>query len=150
MTLVRWNPFNELDRVQREMSRLLEDAPFRGFGLAREEPMTRGFLPAVDIAEEKDRITMEVELPGLDRENIDVTIENNRLTISGQRTLQQESEDRTYTRVERAYGSFTRTFSLPNTVDAERVEAQMDKGLLKIVLPKREEAKPKQIAVKVA
>ncbi|GAB4376253.1 MAG: Hsp20/alpha crystallin family protein [Acidobacteriota bacterium] len=150
MALVRWNPFSELERIQREVNRLFDDTALRRLTSEGDEPIASAWVPPVDIAEDKDNITITVDLPGLDRDDVHVAIEDNRLTISGERKFEKKSEDREWSRVERAYGAFTRTFSLPNVVDTDRVEAKMDRGVLTIVLPKREEAKPKQIEVKVA
>ncbi|NJN64021.1 MAG: Hsp20/alpha crystallin family protein [Acidobacteria bacterium] len=150
MTLVRWNPFSELDRIQREMNRIFANPNFGDLAPAREETMARGFIPAVDISEDVEKIQLAVELPGLDRKDIEVSIEDGRLTISGERRFEAKTDEKNFTRVERSYGTFSRSFSLPNTVDVDRVEARMDKGVLIVSLFKREEAKPKQIAVQVA
>ncbi len=150
MTLVRWNPFSELERIQREVNRLFDDTALRRMSPEGEEPIASAWIPPVDIAEDKDRITVSVDLPGLDRDDVKVAIEDNRLTISGERKFEKKSEDREWSRVERAYGAFTRTFTLPNIIDTDHVEATMDRGVLTVVLPKREEAKPKQIDVRVA
>ena len=92
---------------------------------------------------------MKIEVPGIDEKDIDVQIENNTLTVHGERKFEKEEKEENYRRVERQYGSFTRSFTLPNTVDAEQVQAHYDKGVLKIQLAKKAEAKPKQIKVKV-
>src|SRR6266436_3064189 len=110
---------------------------------------TTSFAPPVDIYEDEHNITLKVDVPGVDEKDIDVRIENNTLTVHGERKIEKEEKEENYRRVERQYGSFTRTFNLPTTVDAEKVSANYDKGVLKISLPKKAEAKPKQIKVNV-
>ena len=103
----------------------------------------------MDIYEDEQSIQLKLEVPGIDEKDLDVKVENNVLTVSGERRFEKEEKEENYRRVERQYGSFTRTFTLPTTVDAEKVEANYDKGVLKIALPKKAEAKPKQIKVNV-
>jgi HSP20 family protein len=140
MTLTRWNPLAavEIDRLNR-----MFDAAFSG------EPLAGGaWVPAIDIYEtaEKD-VVVKADLPGLKREDIKVTFENNVLTIEGERTFETETAREQYHRVERGYGAFRRTFTLPTTVDAARVEASYQDGLLTVTLPRREESRPRQIQV---
>src|SRR5260370_41377416 len=110
---------------------------------------TSSFAPAVDVYEDEHNVTLKIEVPGIDEKDIDVRIENNTLTVHGERKIEKEEKEENYRRVERQYGSFTRTFNLPPTVEAEKVQADYDKGVLKITLPKKAEAKPKQIKVNV-
>ena len=110
---------------------------------------TSSFAPAVDVYEDEHNVTLKIEVPGIDEKDIDVRIENNTLTVHGERKIEKEEKEENYRRVERQYGSFTRTFTLPTTVDSEKVAANYDKGVLKITLPKKAEAKPKQIKVNV-
>jgi len=138
--LTRWNPLAavEIDRLNR-----MFDAAFSG------EPLAGGgWVPAIDIYEtaEKD-VVVKADLPGLKREDIKVTFENNVLTIEGERTFETETAREQYHRVERGYGAFRRTFTLPTTVDAARVEASYQDGLLTVTLPRREESRPRQIQV---
>jgi HSP20 family protein len=140
MTLTRWNPLAaiEIDRLNH-----MFDAAFSG------EPLAGGaWVPAIDIYEtaEKD-VVVKADLPGLKREDIKVTFENNVLTIEGERTLATETTREQYHRVERGYGAFRRSFTLPATVDAARVEAAYHDGLLTVKLPRREESRPRQIQV---
>ena len=115
------------------------------------EPRTgRPWSPAVDILEDDHSLTLKADLPDVKPEDIDVRVENNTLTVHGERKIEKEEKEENYRRVERQYGSFTRTFTLPQTVDSESVSANYDKGVLKITLPKKAEAKPKQIKVNVA
>jgi len=110
---------------------------------------TSNFAPPVDVYEDEHNITLKIEVPGIDEKDIDVSIENNTLTVRGQRRLEKDEKEENFQRVERMYGSFTRSFTLPNTVDLEQVTAHYDKGVLKVRLAKRAEAKPKQIRVNV-
>ena len=143
--LTRWDPFRELSVLQDRMNRLFQDFAPRG-----EQELTAGnFVPPVDIYEDEQNVTLKVEVPGLDPKDVDVRVENNTLTIKGERKFEKEEKEENYRRVERQYGSFTRTFTLPTTVDAEKVSADYDKGVLKIKLAKKAEAKPKQIKVNV-
>ena len=103
----------------------------------------------MDVYEDEHNVTLKIEVPGIDEKDIDVQIENNTLTVHGERKFEKEEKEENYRRVERQYGSFTRSFTLPNTVDAEQVQAHYDKGILKIQLAKKAEAKPKQIKVNV-
>jgi len=147
MAIVRWNPFGELHDLQRRMNRLFEDSYSQGG--SDEEGLVSHWTPRVDIFEDKDVISITAELPGMEQKDVKVSINNGILSISGERKMHNESKKDNYTRVERFYGSFQRSFTLPDSVAQDKVEAHMDRGLLKISLPKREEAKPKQIEVKV-
>src|SRR5678816_1690979 len=104
---------------------------------------TANFAPPVDVYEDEHNITLKIEVPGIDEKDIDVRLENNTLTVHGERKFEKEEKEENYRRVERQYGSFTRTFTLPNTVDAENVTANYDKGVLNVQLAKKSEAKPK-------
>jgi HSP20 family protein len=144
--LTRWEPFREFSTLQDRMNRLFRETQ----GNSQEEPLTSSsFAPAVDVYEDEHNVTLKIEVPGIDEKDIDVRIENNTLTVHGDRKIEKEEKEENYRRVERQYGSFTRTFNLPPTVDAEKVQADYDKGVLKVTLPKKAEAKPKQIKVNV-
>lgn len=148
MTVVtRWDPFREFTTLQDRMNRLFQDS----FGReGREEALTStSFAPAVDVYEDEHNVTLKIEVPGIDEKDIDVRVENNTLTVQGERKLEKEEKEENYRRIERQYGSFTRSFTLPNTVDSENIRADYDKGVLKIQLAKKAEAKPKQIKVNV-
>jgi len=110
---------------------------------------TSNFAPPVDVYEDEHNITLKIEVPGIDQKDIDVSIQNNTLTVRGQRGFEKDEKEENFHRVERKYGSFTRSFTLPNSVDPEQVSANYDKGVLKISLAKKAEAKPKQIKVNV-
>ncbi|MFZ1131681.1 MAG: Hsp20/alpha crystallin family protein [Terriglobales bacterium] len=148
MTLLnRWDPFHEFVTLQDRMNRLFRDA--RGPEGQDESLSTSAFAPPVDVYEDEHNVTLKIEVPGIDEKDIDVRIENNTLTVHGERKFEKEEKEENYRRVERQYGSFTRTFTLPNTVDQESVQADYDKGVLKVKLAKKAEAKPKQIKVNV-
>ena len=148
MALVRWNPFQEMDALQRRMNDLFDESVRHRH---REgEGIGSHWAPRVDVAEDENGITLAAELPGLDKKDIHIHLENGVLTIAGERDFESEEKKDHFTRVERFYGSFSRSFNLPSTVDQSAVNAKMDKGVLTITLPKREEAKPKQIEVKVS
>ncbi len=144
--LTRWEPFREFSTLQDRMNRLFRETQ----GNSQDESLTSSsFAPAVDVYEDEHNVTLKIEVPGIDEQDIDVRVENNTLTVHGERKIEKEEKEENYRRVERQYGSFTRTFNLPATVDAEKVQADYDKGVLKITLPKKAEAKPKQIKVNV-
>src|SRR5580693_8907101 len=145
--LTRWEPIREFTTLQDRMNRLFRDsfsADTQDQSLA-----TSAFAPPVDVYEDDHNITLKIEVPGIDEKDIDVRIENNTLTVHGERKFEKEEKEENFRRVERQYGSFTRTFTLPNTVDQESVQADYDKGVLKITIAKKAEAKPKQIKVNV-
>ena len=145
--LTRWDPFREFATLQDRMNRLFRDS----YGPeGREESLTSTtFAPPVDVYEDEHNVTLKIEVPGIEEKDIDVRIENNTLTVHGERKFEKEEKEENYRRVESQYGSFTRTFTLPNTVDPDSVQADYDKGVLKIKLAKKAEAKPKQIKVNV-
>jgi HSP20 family protein len=147
MNLVTWDPYRELSTLQDLVNRIF------GGGLARrdrDEEMSMGaWIPPVDIVEEKDRMLLTAELPGFQEKDIQIQMEGGVLTIRGERKTEEEKEGRTFHRVERSYGQFVRSFTLPNNVDRENIKADFRNGLLEIELPKREEAKPRQIKISV-
>jgi HSP20 family protein len=148
--LTRWEPFREFstmqDRVNR-MNRLFRE-PYSPEG-PEEALTTTSFAPPVDIYEDEHNITLKLEVPGIDEKDLDVRVENTTLTVHGERKMEKEEKEENFRRVERQYGSFTRSFTLPSSVDSGQVSAHYDKGVLKINLPKKAEATPKQIKVSV-
>ncbi len=144
--LTRWDPFRELTTLQREMNRLFQD-----YSVSRgdEELSASSFVPPVDIYEDEHSVTLKMEVPGIDQKDLDIRVENNTLTVRGERKFEKDEKEENFHRIERRYGSFVRTFTLPNTVDADNINADYENGVLKIRLSKREEAKPKQIKVNV-
>src|ERR1700732_3565191 len=149
--LTRWEPFREFSTMQDRMNRINRLFRESYSPEAPEEALTTtNFAPPVDIYEDEHSITLKLEVPGIDEKDIDVRIENNTLTVHGERKIEKEEKEENFRRVERQYGSFTRSFTLPSTVDHENVQASYDKGILKISLAKKAEAKPKQIKVNVS
>ena len=148
MALIRWNdPFRELAALQDRMNRVFEGTLSRARN--EEELFTGTWAPPVDIYETKDKITLKAELPGFDEKQITLRFEDGVLTLEGERKFEKETGDENYHRVERSYGKFVRTFSLPTTVDYEKIAASFENGILTVSLPKKEETKPKQIRIQV-
>ena len=146
MSITRYDPFRDLKSLQDEVNRLFSTNFSRSFG---DESFARGaWTPNVDIFENKDEIVLEAELPGMNREDFDLTIENNVLTLRGERRFEKRDEADNYHRVERAYGAFTRSFTLPQTVSAENAAAEYKNGVLRVTLRKREEVKARRIEIK--
>ena len=147
--LTRWEPFREFSTMQERinrMNRLFRESYPEG---PDEALTTTSFAPPVDIYEDEHNVTLKLEVPGIDEKDIDVRIENTTLTVHGERKIEKEEKEENFRRVERQYGSFTRSFTLPSSVDPGQVSANYDTGMLKINLPKKAEAKPKQIKVNV-
>jgi HSP20 family protein len=142
-TLQRWNPARDFVRLQDEVSRLFDGS------LALRNTETFGWTPAVDIYEDTEGVTFKFDLPEVEAKDVDVRLEDGTLTVRGERKLEREDKQDGYHRVERAYGVFARSFSLPATFDSEKVTAEAKNGVLRIFVPKRAEAKPKSISVKV-
>src|SRR5713101_6202066 len=145
MSIIRYEPFRDLRALQDEVNRLFTGnmARFDDEGIAR-----GSWSPSVDIYENKDHIVLEAELPGMKREDFDLSVENNVITLRGERHFEKKDESDNYHRVERAYGSFTRSFTLPNSVTAEGANAEYSNGVLRVTLPKREETKARRIEIK--
>jgi HSP20 family protein len=145
--LTRWDPLRDLATMQNRINRFVRES-YSPEG-PEEALTTTNFAPAVDIYEDEHNITLKMEVPGIDEKDIDVRIENTTLTVHGERKFEKEEKEENFRRVERQYGSFTRSFTLPSSVDTGQVSANYDKGVLKISLAKKAEAKPKQIKVNV-
>jgi HSP20 family protein len=150
MAIVRWEPFRDLVSIQDRMNRLFDES-FRGInrGASEEDWSLGAWAPAVDIYEKDGNIVLKAELPGVDPKDVDVRVENNVLTLRGERKFDEEVQKDSYHRVERSYGLFTRSFTLPNVVDTEKIKAEYKDGVLRMTLPKKDEAKPKQISISV-
>jgi HSP20 family protein len=145
MTIVRYDPFRDLRTLQEEVNRLFSTNLTQGFG---GEGIGRGaWNPSVDIYENKDHIVLEAELPGMNRDDFELTVENNVITLRGERQFEKKEDSDNYHRVERSYGSFTRSFTLPQTVSADTATAEYRNGVLRVTLPKREETKARRIQV---
>lgn len=147
MTLIRWtDPFRDVAVLQDRMNRLFGD--FLERANPQEEGLGTGiWMPNVDIHETKDAICVRAELPGVDKEAIGVEVKDGVLILRGERKFEKEVKEENYHRIERSYGTFHRSFSLPSSVDGEKVTARMKDGVLEVTLPKREEAKPKQVKI---
>jgi HSP20 family protein len=148
--ITRWTPETDLvrSRLDRMFNQMLGD--FWGGAAPGYEPANRAWLPAVDVRETQEALLFDVELPGLTKENIDITVENNILTISGERKFEKETTEKEgeYHRLERSFGHFSRSFTLPTGVRTDKIDAKFEHGILNIVLPKQEGAKPKKIAIR--
>lgn len=146
MSIIRYDPFRDLRSLQDEVNRLFSTNVAR-FG--DDEGIARGaWNPTVDIYENKDQIVIEAELPGMNREDFDLSFENNIITLRGERRFEKKDESDNYHRVERSYGSFTRSFTLPQTVSGDGISAEYRNGVLRVTLPKREEIKARRIEIK--
>ena len=149
-TMTRWEPTNDIAGLSQRMDRLFEELMGRGLRRVGDENRVRGsWSPAVNILEKQNAIHISVDLPGMKAEDVDVTVDNGVLTIRGERKFEETAEGETYHRVERVYGVFERTFTLPNSVDTSKIEARFANGEMEVVLPKREESKPRSVKVKV-
>ncbi|PYY18718.1 MAG: molecular chaperone [Acidobacteria bacterium] len=146
MVITRWDPFRELNTLQNRVNSL-----FQNYGRSNQEELTTSgsFVPAVDVYDDEHKVILKLEVPGVKQEDLDVQVENQTLTVRGQRTFEKEEKEENFQRIERQYGSFSRSFTLPNTIDTQSVKADYENGILKIELAKREEAKPKQIKVNI-
>ena len=145
-SIMRWDPFRDLVSIQDELNRLF-GRTFGGAEVTR-SGATGSWMPAVDVYETQDKVVATVELPGLDPKEVDVSVEDSTLMITGRREFTQETDEQNYHRIERHYGSFSRALRLPDSADPHRVEARFDKGVLTIEVAKREETKPRKIEVK--
>jgi HSP20 family protein len=145
--LTRWNPFREMEDIQNRLSPWFGRIGLRGFG---DEPMTVSeWAPLVDITEDDKEYLIKAELPEVKKEDVKVTVEDATLTITGERKLEKEEKDKKYHRIERSYGSFVRSFALPEGTDGSKVSAEFKDGVLKVHLPKTAPTKPKAVEVKV-
>jgi HSP20 family protein len=150
MALIRWEPVRELSSIQNEMNRLFNtffETPTQGNGGGGQA--LRRWIPAMDLVESGDEFVLRADLPGLSESDVNIELEDNVLTISGERKSESEDRKEGYYRVERAYGSFSRSLTLPEGVDAETVKASFDKGVLEVRIPKPEQRKPRKVAISV-
>ena len=144
MALIRWDPYRELSTFADRFNRAFGSMQAR----ERDEEVGLGaWMPPVDITEDREKITLTAELPGFKENDVQIQMEGNLLTIRGDRKFEEEKEGRNYHRVERSYGQFIRSFTLPNNVDRENIRARFNSGLLEVEMPKREDSKPKQIKI---
>lgn len=144
-SISRWEPFRGISTLQEQVNRLFDNSfP------SRSDSSLASWAPAVDVHETENELVVTADIPGMTEKDLDVRVENNMLTISGERKTESNVKDDNYLRVERSYGSFSRSFSLPNTVNTEAIAAEYKNGVLSVRLPKREETKPRQVKVNVA
>ena len=146
-TMTRWDPFRGLTSLQDQVNRLFEDTVHQG---RTSQADLATWAPAADIYETENELIAKLDLPGVQENAVDIHVENNTLTIRGERQFEKEVTEDSYLRIERAYGTFTRSFSLPNIVKVDSIRANLQSGVLTIRMPKREEAKPKQIRINVS
>ncbi len=146
--LMEWKPFREVSRLRREMDRLWED--FFGPGRLGLRPFEMEWAPPVDVSETAEQVVVKAEVPGIDPKDISVSLSGDLLTIKGEKKSEREEKKESYHLVERSYGSFSRAVRLPVSVNADKIEAKYDKGVLTITCPKKEEVKPKAIEIKPA
>jgi HSP20 family protein len=144
MAMSRWDPFRELTSIQNELNRLFG----RTFGPEGAEGRRAEWAPPLDVAETKDRFVITVELPGVSADDVDISFEDSVLTITGERKFYSEVNQDDFHRVERRFGAFSRTLTLPSTADAEKIQGSLDAGILTIEVPKKEEAKPRKISIR--
>ena len=144
MTIVRWSPMRDMLNIQDEMNRL-----FNNFARSSESDRDVLWSPMVDIFENEDEITVNVEIPGMGKDDVKISIQDNVLTLKGEKKQDKEMKDKNFHRVERAYGTFERSFSLPSSIQTDKVKATTKDGVLTVTLPKAEESKPKEIDIAV-
>src|SRR5271168_2569171 len=147
MAITRWDTFRDVVALQNRMNSLFQDFSRNG---ENELVTAAGFVPPVDIYEDEHKLVLKIEIPGMRQEDLDVHMENNTLTVKGERSFQSEGKEENFHRVERRYGSFYRAFTVPSTIDSNSVKAEYDAGVLRLELQKKPESKPRQIKVNVA
>jgi HSP20 family protein len=145
MAIIRWDPFRDLVTLREKMNRLFEEA-YSARGEER-DLVSSSWSPSVDIYETEQALVLTAEVPGIEDKNIEIKLEDNTLTLKGDRKFEKETEEENYHRIERAYGSFYRSFSLPPHIDQDKIEAEHENGVLKITMPKKHEAKPRTVKV---
>jgi HSP20 family protein len=145
MAIIRWDPFRDMTTLRERMNRLFEDmAASRG---EEKDLTTSSWAPAVDIYETENEVVLTAEIPGIEEKDIEIKVEDNTLTLKGERKFEKETKEENYHRIERAYGSFFRSFTLPAFVDQDKIEAEHESGVLKIRMPKRAELKPRKVKI---
>lgn len=145
MAIIRWDPFRDIITLREKMNRLFEDAvTARG---EEKDMISSTWTPSVDIFETENALILTAEVPGIDENNIEIKIEDNTLSLKGDRIFEKETSEENYHRIERSYGSFYRSFTLPRNVDQEKIKAEHDNGVLRITMPKKPESKPKTVKV---
>ncbi len=149
MAMVRWRPLRDIVSIQDEMNQLFDDffgrTPKRWF-----RPEEGLWTPNVDVSETKDEIVLTAEMPGMKKEDITLSVQDNVITLSGEKKSEEEKKDANFYRLERSFGSFCRSFTLPTPVEAEKIKASFKDGILKVTLPKSEKVKPKEIPINIS
>ncbi|MBC7362543.1 MAG: Hsp20/alpha crystallin family protein [Candidatus Aminicenantes bacterium] len=146
MAITKWDPFRDLMILRDRMNRLFEDL-VSSPRFEDSELIQSTWSPAVDIYETENELVLTAELPGVDEKDVEIKIEDNTLTLKGERKFEKETKEENYHRIERAYGSFFRSFSLPNYIDQEKISAEYENGLLRIHMPKKAEVKPRKVKI---
>lgn len=145
MNIIRWDPFRDLTTLRERMNRLFEEAyTSRG---EEKDLVSSKWNPSVDIYEKENAIVLKAELPGIDENDIELKIEDSTLTLKGDRKFEKETKEENYHRIERSYGSFYRSFTLPRNIDQDKIKAESENGILKVTLPKKAELKPKKVKI---
>jgi len=145
MAIIRWDPFRDLMTLRERMNRLFEDA-FAARG-EEKELVSGTWTPSVDIYETENELVLSAEIPGLAEKDVEIKIEDNTLTLQGERKFEKETKEENYHRIERAYGSFYRSFTLPNYIDQDKIKAEHENGILKIIMPRKSELKPRKVKI---
>ncbi len=145
MAIIRWDPFRDLVTLRERMNRLFEDA-FTSRG-EEKDLVASSWSPSVDIYETENEIVLTAEVPGVDEKNIEIKLEDNTLSLKGDRNFEKETKEENYHRIERAYGSFYRSFTLPRNIDQDNIKAESENGILRITMPKKPELKPKKVKI---
>ena len=148
MAVIRWEPFRDLVTTQDRFNQLFNDTFARAFG-DQHDAAQQAWVPAVDIYETGDNLVLKAELPGINPEDVEIRVEDNTLYLKGERKFEKEVKEENLHRVERSYGTFMRNFALPNSIDADKVKAEYENGILTLTMPKREEAKPRTIKINI-
>jgi HSP20 family protein len=145
VAIIRWDPYRDVITLRDRMNRLFEDM---SSAKGQEKELVPGaWAPAVDIYETENEVVLAAEIPGVDEKDVEIKVEDNSLTIRGERTFEKETKEENYHRIERSYGSFFRSFALPSYIDQDRIEAEHENGVLKIRMPKRSELKPRKVKI---
>jgi HSP20 family protein len=147
MAITRWRPFRDMVSIQDEMNKLFDD--FFGRPLVRTEWTEGVWTPSVDVSEDKDNVVIKAEMPGMKKEDVKISVQDNVLTLKGEKEQEKEEKEKNYHRIERSYGSFCRSFQLPTAVKTDKIKASYKDGVLNISLPKTEEVKPKEIPISI-
>jgi HSP20 family protein len=149
MSIIRWEPLRDLVSTHDHFNQLFNETFARAFGDQKEVSL-RTWVPPVDICETEDSLVLKAELPGIKPDDVEIRVEDNTLYLKGERKFEKEVKDENFHQVERSYGTFSRSFSLPSSIDSDKVKAEYQNGILTLTMPKREEAKPKTIKIDVS